>query len=120
MTVRQSAVEAGITAFFISLSRSPRTSVVLSISKASVFTENDHFCSIHKFISQIIRHDDTVQIFASGCGIIFSCLACKVLTDQGKFLFQRKFQFQAVNDLLIALLDLTELPAEILPSAARA
>ena len=47
--------------------------------------------------------------------VILSGMSAEVFFDDSKLVFQRQRQGQTVNDLLIALLDLTELPAEILP-----
>ena len=59
--------------------------------KISVFVKKYHFRRIDKFISQICRHNNSIQIFSTGGRILFSGLIGKILRYNTKFFFQRNF-----------------------------
>ena len=55
--------------------------------KISVVFKADHFSGIHKLIAKVSCHNDTVQVFSSGSGIVFSRFFFKVLLNRLKLIF---------------------------------
>ena len=49
------------------------------IVKLSVGTEEYYLCGIYEFISQIICKNDTVQVFATACGIILTGFLAEIV-----------------------------------------
>ena len=56
--------------------------------KSSVLLEENYLCRIHKLVAKVIRHNDTVQIFAAGRRIVNPRFIFKVLTDLFEFFLQ--------------------------------
>ena len=56
--------------------------------KFSIFIKTDHLCGIHKRESQIICHNNAIQVLTTGCCIITSCFFLKLLCDHFKFMIQ--------------------------------
>ena len=75
-----------------------------SIQVALPIKEN-MICRIYKSITQILRHQDTVQVFSPGSRVIQPLLILKILSNFLKLTVQRQAQSQSIDNLLIALLN---------------
>ena len=53
--------------------------------KVAILIKKDHFCRIHKFISKVVCHNDTIQILTAGRCVINTCFIFKILGDFLKF-----------------------------------
>ena len=77
--------------------------------KTAVFVKGDYFRRIDKFKSKIVCHNNTVQVFTAGSGVLSSCFLTEVLSDNFKLFIQRKVQPEAIDDSLITLLNFFQL-----------
>ena len=69
----------------------------------AVRLEADHLSRVHKGKAEILCHDNAVQIFPAGSSVIGACLFLKIFLNGLKFLIQRKFQPEPVNNFLISV-----------------
>ena len=83
------------------------------IVQISVIFKENTFCRIHKCVTQIICHHDTVQEFSSGCCIVTSCLRNEVFLNLCKLFIQFQIQSQSVNNFLVSRLDFFDLSCNL-------
>ena len=94
--------------------------VCLFVQEISVFIEENHFRRINICIAQIICHHNSIEVFASGCRVVFPGFRPELFLDFIKFLFQGKIQRQSVNDLLITVLNVFQFLGEVFACHCRA
>ena len=78
--------------------------------------EADQFRCVHEFISEIIRKQQGVQVFAAACHIVLGCSVLQILGDRVKLRTDVRRKPQFALDRAIAFTDLV--PSVLVACAA--
>ena len=86
-----------------------------ALIKLTILVKKDDLRRIHKGEAKILRHHASVQILSAGCRVVAIRLLLEVLLDGAEFILEGILQTKALNDLIVAGLNLAEGICEILP-----
>ena len=76
--------------------------------EGAVFIEEDHLSGVDKFTVKVAGHDDAVQVFSAGGGVVAAGLREEVFFHLCKFEIQVQIQVKTFDDGEISLLNLLE------------